>query len=41
MATEVGDEDPVTFFCHLGDIVYLYGETTADAAHFFEPYGLL
>jgi hypothetical protein len=38
MVAELGAEDPVRFFYHLGDVVYLYGEQENYGAQFFEPY---
>jgi predicted phosphodiesterase len=38
MASELKSDRPVGFFCHLGDIVYLYGERAHYRAQFFEPY---
>ena len=38
MLAELGAEDPVRFFHHLGDVVYLYGEQENYGAQFFEPY---
>ena len=38
MATELEGERPVSFFYHLGDIVYLHGERANYGAQFFEPY---
>ena len=38
MATELGGEAPVSFFYHLGDIVYLNGERANYGAQFFDPY---
>jgi 3',5'-cyclic AMP phosphodiesterase CpdA len=38
MATELEGERPVSFFFHLGDIVYLHGERANYDAQFFEPY---
>ena len=38
MATELEGERPVSFFYHLGDIVYLHGERANYDAQFFEPY---
>ena len=38
MASELGGEAPVSFFYHLGDLVYLNGERANYGAQFFEPY---
>jgi hypothetical protein len=38
MASELVGEDPVRFFYHLGDLVYLHGEEENYAAQFLEPY---
>jgi hypothetical protein len=39
MATELDGERPVSFFYHLGDIVYPHGERANYDQQFFEPYG--
>ena len=38
MLAELQAEDPVRFFYHLGDIVYLYGEEGNYFSQFFTPY---
>ena len=38
MATEFGARGTVSFFYHLGDIVYLNGERSNYGAQFFDPY---
>jgi acid phosphatase type 7 len=38
MLAELRAEDPVRFFYHLGDIVYLYGEEGNYFSQFFAPY---
>jgi 3',5'-cyclic AMP phosphodiesterase CpdA len=38
MATQLEGADPVRFFYHLGDIVYLHGEAANYGSQFFEPY---
>lgn len=38
MATELVGEDPVHFFYHLGDLVYLHGEEENYAPQFLVPY---
>jgi hypothetical protein len=38
MAAELSGEEPVRFFYHLGDIVYLHGEETHYRSQFSEPY---
>ncbi|HEY2260918.1 MAG TPA: metallophosphoesterase [Solirubrobacteraceae bacterium] len=39
MADQLAGENPVRFFYHLGDVVYLHGEETHYRSQFFEPYG--
>jgi hypothetical protein len=39
MQAQIDGEDPVRFFYHLGDIVYLHGEEANYRAQFLEPYG--
>jgi acid phosphatase type 7 len=38
MQSELAAEDPVRFFYHLGDIVYLFGEEGNYSPQFFAPY---
>lgn len=38
MATELEGENPARFFYHLGDIVYLHGESENYAEQFLDPY---
>jgi 3',5'-cyclic AMP phosphodiesterase CpdA len=38
MACELADEDPVRFFYHLGDLVYLHGEDENYEPQFLSPY---